>query len=377
MSRIVIDGRWIKQTGIGRYVEKTLVEILKLDCQNEYILLVRDEDRAKLNLSAPNLKLESANFQWYTLSEQTKLHSLIKSLKPDLVHFTNFNFPIRYSGKFVITIHDLTLLKFKNVNRKKLLPAIYHIKDAVMGQVLKKATANSTAILTPTEFVKKQICENYSVAKTKIHVTPEAADELNIRPAINPLKFGISKPFLLYVGNAYPHKNIERLILAFGKLATEHLVDYQLVIAGKKDSFHERLEAEVQSANLTDRVIFTGYVTDSELAGLYKKAKLYVFPSLSEGFGLPALEAMRYGLPVASSNATCLPEVLGEAAEYFDPQNIEQMAGVLAKLLADEERQQELIELGQKQVKSYSWQRTARATLEVYQKALRSRGHKG
>lgn len=376
MSKIVIDGRWIKQTGIGRYVENTLRQILAFDQQNQYILLVRDEDRAKLELQAPNLTLQSANYNWYSAAEQTKLPKLLDQLSPDLVHFTNFNFPLRYRGKFIITIHDLTLLKFKNINRKKLNPAIYHIKDLVMRRVLDAATKKSVAVITPTEYVAGQIRQTFDVPNRRIFVTPEAADPLIARPAVNSLKLGISKPFLLYVGNAYPHKNLERLILAFGRLVTEHLVDYQLVIAGKKDAFHDRLEREVHDANLDDRVIFTGFVSDAELAGLYKKAKLYVFPSLSEGFGLPPLEAMIYDLPVVCSNATCLPEVLGDAAEFFNPRDIENMSDVIAHLLADEQRQRELIELGAQQVKKYSWASTARATFEVYEQALRARPRK-
>jgi glycosyltransferase involved in cell wall biosynthesis len=187
------------------------------------------------------------------------------------------------------------------------------------------------------------------------------------------LKFGVNKSYLLYVGNAYPHKNLERLIIAFGKLITEYMLDYQLVIAGRKDHFHEQLEKDVAEVRLDDRVIFTGYVSDAELAGLYKKASLYVFPSLSEGFGLPALEAMSYGVPVASSNATCLPEVAGEAAEYFDATDTAEMAKVMAALLSDKDRQQVLVERGEEQLKKFSWSTTAELTHKGYLRALRKK----
>ena len=161
--------------------------------------------------------------------------------------------------------------------------------------------------------------------------------------------------------------------MAFGKLVTQYLLDYQLVIVGKKDSFHKELEREVADAKLKKRIIFTDFVSDQELAGLYNKASLYVFPSLSEGFGLPALEAMSHGVPVASSNATCLPEVLGDAAVYFDPHNPAKMAKVIADVLSDAKLREGLIKKGILQVKKYSWQKTAKQTLTVYQKALQSR----
>ncbi len=371
MKRIIIDGRWIKQTGIGRNIEETLKRILELDHDNHYILLVRDEDRVAISLRAPNLELVSANITWYTMREQTKLLKLIQSLKPDLVHFTNFNLPVLYRGRFVVTIHDLTLLRFKNINASKHSRPVYHVRDAVMRSVLRRSIKGSRAIITPSEFVKNEVIEKYHIKRSKVTTIYEAARDPYQRASINLQKHGIVKPYLLYVGNAYPYKNLERLILAFGKLMTEYMLDFQLVIAGKKDTFHAVLEKEVHGAKLEDRVIFTGYVTDRELAGLYKGAAIYVFASLSEGFGLPALEAMSYGLPVASSDATCLPEIIGDAAEFFNPKDVNDMARVMAALLADSTRREQLVQLGLKRTRDFSWEKSAQATLEVYQKAMR------
>lgn len=372
MKRIVIDGRWIKQTGIGRNIEETLRWILELDQVNQYILLARDEDKAKIDIKAPNLDIVSANITWYTMREQTKLLKLINSLKPNLVHFTNFNLPVLYPGRFVVTIHDLTLLRFKNINASKHSRVVYHARDAVMRSVLRRAVKGSKAIITPSEFVKNEVVQKYHVKKNKVTTIYEAARDPYQRASVDLQKYGVAKPYLLYVGNAYPHKNLERLIMAFGRLITEYMLDFQLVIAGKKDAFHKVLEKEVHSAKLEDRVIFTDYVTDRELAGLYKGAMIYVFPSLSEGFGLPALEAMSYGLPVASSNATCLPEIIGDAAEFFNPKDVNDMARVMAALLADSTRREQLVLLGLKRIEGFSWEKSAATTLKVYQKALRS-----
>ncbi len=371
--KIVIDGRWIKQTGIGRYVEETLRDVLARDSENSYVLLVRPEDRERLDYKADNLELVDAPEPWFTFREQTSFWWRVRKQKADLVHFTNFDFPLLYRGKFVITIYDLTLLEFKNIHRKKMLPIYYYLKDAVMRFVLRQGIKRSELIFVPTEYVKQGLVQRYGVSSRKIVVTSAAAEIPHKRPRVDLLKFGIHKDYLLYVGNAYPHKNLERLIIAFGKLITEYMLDYQLVIAGRKDHFHEQLEKEVADVRLDDRVIFTGYVTDAELAGLYKKASLYVFPSLSEGFGLPALEAMSYGVPVASSNATCLPEVAGEAAEYFDPKDEAEMAKVMAALLADKDRQQALVEREHKQVEKFSWASTAELILKGYLRVLRKK----
>ena len=298
-----------------------------------------------------------------------------KERKPDLVHFTNFNFPVAYGGKFVITIHDLTLLHFRNLRNSIARKAYYMLKEQVMRNVvLKQGMKKADVVIVPSEYVKEDVANTFKVRRNKIAVTYEAADTEFSRGRINLEKKGINKPYILYVGNAYPHKNLERMIIAFGKLITEYLLDYQLVIAGKKDSFHKNLEEAVTEAGLQDRVIFTGFVTDQELAGLYKSAKLYVFPSLSEGFGLPPLEAMAHDLPVASSNATCMPEILGDAAVYFDPKRVDDMAKAMLMILTDQKLSEALIKKGRAQVKKYSWKKTALATLDIYNNVLNKKG---
>lgn len=150
------------------------------------------------------------------------------------------------------------------------------------------------------------------------------------------------KPYLLYVGNDYPHKNLKRLILAFKKLVKEHNLNYQLVLVTK-------------------------FVSEEELNNLYRNASLYVFPSLSEGFGLPAVEAMVRGVPVVSSNATCLPEILGDAAVYFNPLDIDDIVRKIKKVLLNKDLQAELVRRGFEQIKKYDWQEMAKKTLEIYQ----------
>jgi glycosyltransferase involved in cell wall biosynthesis len=369
--KILIDGRGIKKTGIGRYIENTLREILLIDNKNTYVLLVRPEDKSSINIKSDNLSFVDAEIEWFGVKEQTELLKLINEIKPDLVHFTNFNFPVAYKGKFVITIHDLTLLHFKNYRSSLASKLFYKIKDQVMRNVvLRQGIGRASSVIVPTEYVKDDVAKTFKVRKNKIKVTYEAVEKNFASPAINLDKKGINKPFILYVGNAYPHKNLERMILAFGRLITKYMLDYQLVIAGKKDSFHEGLEAAINEASLEDRVVFTGYVSDRELAGLYKNARLYVFPSLSEGFGLPPLEAMAHGLPVASSNSTCLPEVLGDAAVYFDPKSVIEISNAMLSVLTDDKLSKDLVKKGIKQANKYSWKKTAKETLEIYQKSV-------
>ena len=177
------------------------------------------------------------------------------------------------------------------------------------------------------------------------------------------------KPYVLYVGNAYPHKNLERLILAFAKIKNQ---EYQLVLVGEIDYFYNKLKEFVHNSKfiIHDSVVFIGLVSDKQLETLYQNASLYVFPSLYEGFGLPALEAMAFGLPIVSSKAASLPEILGRAAFYFDPDDIDGMAQAIKRGLRDKDLREKLREAGFEQIKKYSWSKMAQETLEIYQKSF-------
>jgi len=184
-------------------------------------------------------------------------------------------------------------------------------------------------------------------------------------------KYQITKPYLLYVGNAYPHKNLEKLILAFDKITGKHS-DLKLVMVGELDYFYKKIKNYVSSFRfqVSRNIVFANFVSDEELAELYKNACLYVFPSLYEGFGLPPLEAMACSLPVVSSNASCLPEILGNAALYFNPKDIDDIVDKIEKVLYYQDIRTRLISVGYQRIKKYNWQNTTKETLRVYKNVL-------
>ncbi|HVS58461.1 MAG TPA: glycosyltransferase family 1 protein, partial [Candidatus Saccharimonadales bacterium] len=224
----------------------------------------------------------------------------------------------------------------------------------------------SSTVIVPSEFVKLDVAKFAHVNPDKIVVTHESADAI---PDKSEPVAGLEKvPFIMYVGRPLPHKNLPRLIEAF-KLLKKDRPDLKLVLGGKKDVLYESIERAVNRQGLKD-VVFTGFVSEGQLRWLYEHCQAYVFPSLSEGFGLPALEAMQHGAPVVSSNATCLPEIYGEAAQYFDPLDVNAMALAIGKVLGNPELRDTLIAAGKARVKDYSWQRMAEQTLAIYEKAL-------
>lgn len=188
-------------------------------------------------------------------------------------------------------------------------------------------------------------------------------------------------PYLLYIGNAYPHKNLERLLRAFKILISnipalpagrQHPTsNIQLVLVGKGDFFYQHLKKVARELGLSEQIIFTGPIRNDDLKEVYKKAIAYIAPALMEGFGLPGLEAMANGCPVVSSKAGPLPEIYGEAALYFDPENTEEMAEKIKTVIENDGLRKELREKGFNQVKKYSWQRCAEETLEVYRSVIK------
>jgi glycosyltransferase involved in cell wall biosynthesis len=362
MSKIVIDARQYT-TSTGRYAFRLVEYLEKIDKTNDYIILLKPEDMDIYEFNNPRFSKLACPHKEFTFDEQIGLLKQLKSLHADLVHFAIVQQPILYRGLVVTTMHDLITLRFVNPDKQ---PLVYAIKQRVYRFVIKRVARKSKLIITPTNFVKNDITDFTHVDPEKIIVTYEAADKITI-PAVS-LPDLEKKQFIMYIGRPTPHKNLERLIEAFEQLRSSQ-PNLILVLAGKKDANYQRIEASVPPKLLT-RVYFTDFVSEGQLRWLYEHCAAYVFPSLSEGFGLPGLEAMAHDAPVVSSNASCLPEVYGDAAHYFDPLNVSSMADSINEVLSDEALRQRLIVAGSQQVAHYSWQRMAEQTLSVYNKAL-------
>jgi len=378
---IGIDARFFgpKGKGLGRYTQKLTESLAEADKQNDYVIFLRRENFGEFQPQNSHFKKVLADYRWYSLAEQIFLPFAIAKQKIDLMHFPHFNVPIFYFKPFVVTIHDLILRHFSTRRASRLGSVKYWFKNLAYQMVIWLAIKRAKKIITVSRYVKKDIIRCFGIKAERIIVTYEGTSNMSSRLEIGgskqilKSKFQISKQYLLYVGNAYPHKNLERLIEAFEILIKKYQIDLQLVLVGEEDYFYRRLkkEAEVvilQSKGVFSRIVFAGFVSDDDLPILYQGAGVYVFPSLCEGFGLPSLEAMSFGVPVASSNATCLTEILGQAAVYFDPLNPRDMAEKISQILNSDGLRQDLIQKGFEQIKKYSWKRMGEETLAIYQK---------
>ncbi|NCU31100.1 glycosyltransferase family 1 protein [Candidatus Saccharibacteria bacterium] len=356
--KIVIDARIISSS-TGRYVERLLTYLEKIDMTNKYVVLVPSKDKSYWTPINPNFSVEISDVPNFSFAEQIQFKRQLDVLHPDLVHFCMPQQPVLYRGRKVTTIHDLSQLRFYNPDKNWL---VYRLKQLIGWFVFKYVIRTSDAILTDSYFSEKDIVAFSPTATDKINTIHLSADRLGTGSSIPYLL--PSENFIMYVGQQATHKNIRRLIEAHQQLLDSH-PDLQLVLVGKINPATKRIQKFVKD-NSFKNVVFTGFVPDENLAWLYEHCLAYIFPSLAEGFGMPALEAMQHNAPVVSSNATCLPEVCGEAALYFDPYNIKQMTETIQTVIDSPDIRKILIAHGKRQVAKYSWRHMAEKTHEVY-----------
>lgn len=378
MAKIGIDARFYGTSGkgLGRYTQKLIENLERVDDKNTYFVFLRKNNFNEFSPQKENFKKVLADFKWYGFSEQFFYPFLLRKYKLDIVHFPHFNVPILYRKKIIITIHDLILLHFPTLRGTTLNPFFYWIKFFAYKIVINSAIRRAKKVITVSNFTKRDILKNYNIPEGKIVVTYESCDDFcRFSPegegdilddyGLSRDEHGIIKPYILYVGNAYPHKNLERLVRSFEVVGRKRKNLY-LVLVGKRDHFYEKVVKEVKEKDISN-VIFTGYVKDGDLDILYRRALAYVFPSLYEGFGLPPLEAMAKGLPVISSNHECMREILGDSAYYFDANNEENIAEAVLHVISEDSLMRDLSRKGYERLTKYSWKRMANDTLAIYE----------
>lgn len=380
--RIGIDARFYGSVGkgLGRYVQKLIENLEKIDKDNQYFVFLLKENFDEFQPKNKNFKKVLADYRWYTFSEQINMPRLLNEYKLDVVHFPHFNVPLFYRKKFIITIHDLILLHFPTLKNTTLNPIFYWLKFMAYRLAIGSAVRRSKKIITVSKFSRKDILLQYPfLKKDKVVVTYEACDfKKDIRGEVVDSgkileKYGIIKPYLIYVGNAYPHKNLDKLAQAWNIFLDKNKDNKAftnspyLVLVGKRDYFYDRLLEKIKKDNIKN-IISTGFVTDSDLNCVYKEAVAYIFPSLYEGFGLPPLEAMERGLPVAVNGHGCMREVLGKSAYYFDGKKVDSIVETIERMFLDSKLRSDLVDQGYRQILKYSWRKMAQETRDIYNK---------
>ena len=369
--RIVIDARiyGLEHAGPGRYVKNLVDHLAVLDKKNQYIILLRKKYFDELNLPK-NFEKYLAEYNHYSFKEQFMLLPALYKLKPDLIHFPFFNVPILYFGKFIVTIHDLTMHYFKGGEattrgwvQSKIWRIGYHIAFA-------KAVYGSKKIIVPSKYVESDLVKYYKIKKRKVEVTYEGVDDaikVTKKSASVLKKYNINNQYFIYSGSAYPHKNLKTAIEAIALLNKKRKQKVLLVLTSSRTIFTERVLAWAKEMGVEKYIKHVGFVPDDDLANLYTNSLAYVYPTLSEGFGLPGLEAMSAKALVIASDIKVLKEVYGDNAIYFDPRDVKSLTEVMNKVIKMPSfKKEERIENSLVFIKKYSWKKMTKETLAVY-----------
>jgi len=323
--KIGIDARLFSQTGVGTYLRNLIYYLQKLETTHfTFYIYLLPSDFSLLSFSKKNFIKRSVNFFWHSFSEQIGFLKVLNKDNLDLMYFSYFSYPLLYQRSFFSTIHDLTPLFFKTGKASTKNFLVYQIKHLAFKIALFNQVRRSKVIITPSLFVKHELMKKFGKKyEEKILPLYEGVDYQLIEAKENRLlrsQFPFS--FFLYVGNFYPHKNLERLILAYEK-AQKNLPS--LVLVGPDDFFRQRLIKRVKQLQLEKKIFFYQPKTAADLVFFYKNALALLHPSLSEGFGLPLIEASYFHCPVIASNIAVFQEIMENEYLSFDPKSSEDM----------------------------------------------------
>lgn len=364
--KIAFDLRRIGNPGIGRYMKCLAESVIAQAPEHEYLLILPPQSEHLVY--APNAQKLCTGLKYYSFHEQFELPRILNRYKVDLLHSPHFLLPLMRPCPAVATIHDVIYLACPE-DLPSLAGRLYY------RTMMNACSRMATRIVTDSKHSKDEIIRYLHSDIEKLEVVYPAVDPF-FQSGPDPAelasarsKFGIDRDYILCVGIYKPRKNHAGLLKAF-QLLLRSGTQSQLVIAGPMAEGEPVLRALAQELGITQHVIFTGFVNDADLRALYSGARVYVCPSLYEGFGFTVLEAMACGTPVVCSSSTSLPEVAGKAALYFDPHNPDEMAVQLSSAFSDDAVRASLIAAAGSNLLRFNWEETARQTIAAYHQAL-------
>lgn len=376
MVKIGIDARLYNHTGIGIYLQNLLFYLEKKTQDNfTFHIYLMEKDFPHVQFKNGQFRAHAVSSHWHSISEQTLFAKKLYEDNLDLMHFTYFSYPVLYRKKFISTIHDVTPIYFKTGRASTKNPLFYEIKHLAFKYVLSEQIKNAKAIITPTKTVKKQLEAVYGGQfSEKIHTIYEGVDHKLEKFGVGSLKFEdksylsshlkrltSNSSFFIYVGNFYPHKNVERLVKGFARLET----DAKLILIGPDDFFSSHLSELIDRLDQKNKIIFHHNPSREELVFFYKNALALIHPSLSEGFGLPIVEAAYFKLPIIASNIDVFKELLNNEYISFNPLSVEDIAVKIQSFL----RQGKTIDY-KEMIKRFSFEEMADKTFELYRRTI-------
>ena len=351
------------------YARELVQALVGLDGEHEFLILVTRHNRHLFETGSPRVRqvefpISTANRVLRILWEQSIIPMWLRRHRADVFHSPSNVLPVGLPCAGVVTIHFTNFL-----TDPMAIP--WHKRWYYRSQIVRSAR-QASCVVTVSNFLKDRIVQHFGIAPGKIIVSYLGVNPIFHRDRANrpAIKSDDQSPYVMAVANVLPHKNVEGLIRAFDRLRTEHDLPHYLMLVGDP-KMKETLAEVLESCPCARKnIIYTGFVDNHTLSRLYHGADLFVLPSFEESFGMPLLEAMAVGVPIACSNAGALPEIVGDAAVLFDPSDVDQMAGAMWAVLSDPLRQNDLIEKGKTRVRAFSWKNVALETIKAYEQAV-------
>src|SRR6202161_2338651 len=362
--------------GVGTYIRNVVRTLGRLDRENKYLLIGPSSKVEEIGSLPPNFHAVPLHQLERSLKGWWEFRAVLRRLDCDLVHVPNiFSVPRALPCPYVMTVHDM--LEHMSLGRQR-----NDLWRSVHFQLTMRVLRGAARIFAFSNFTKTEMEKLFGISPERIEVVYNAIDERFLHGHASAAdrelianRYLVNYPFLLYAGAIRPHKNVVRIIEAFSALKSElqkeHLYpDLKLIIIGDDLSSHPRLRRTVVRSGVQNDVRFLGFVPIEVLRIFYNVAKIFVFPSLYEGFGLPPLEAMAHGTPVVTSNTSSLPEVAGNAALLVNPENVFEIMRALHRVLLDQPLRQKMKERSFRQAAKFSWEISVRRIMDVYQEVL-------
>ncbi len=364
--RLGVDGRELTQgvrTGIGRY----LAQVIRAASHAGWACVVYADQTPQYPLTLPGVTLRVVEGPWTMWWDQVSLPRHLAQDRISVFLSPYYKSPVLAPCPVILTVHDLLFIRYPGSRNP--------CYDIAMTQLAKLYASRAHGIITDSEFSKQSIVSTLGINAGKIRAFPVA-----LPPSFHPTpltqttraKYNLSSPYILYIGNFKPHKNLVRLLEAYAHIESSIRNTFRLVVGGRDQDNQPALQGRVHTLGLDDHVQFTGHIEDEDLPSLYSGASLLVLPSLVEGFGLTALEAMGCGCPVAASNRAAIPEVVGEAAVLFDPENVESIGAAMTKVLTQPALQHQCTEQGLVRAQQFSPDQTTARVLDFLKEIVQT-----
>lgn len=366
---IGIDARKIQDFGIGTYIRNLVRQLAEIDHENRYVLFAGPQRGTALSDLPENFRVVTERSPAYSVRELLALSWKLFRLKLDLYHATHYVLPAISPCKVVVTIHDVIHLLYPEYLPNRL--AFFYAQ-----RMIQRSLNRGDRILTVSNHTKADLVRYFETSNRKIQVIYNGVDDsFRQKLATDDLErsldeLGLTRPYLLFVGNPKPHKNLDNVLKAYARARAIHAFEAPLVCVGDRGNAAARLQVLANTLGIGERIKFLGHVPQEVLPAIYQGATLFLYPTLYEGFGLPVVEAMASGVAVVTSNSSSLKELAEGYAHLVNPHDVEGIAKAIAHCMADSDHRLALAKLGLRRASDFRWRRTAEKTLDAYRGVL-------